>query len=164
MWIERRWRRKGRVRIGEYEPHHGSRHNREFPDGFEILADERDGSAEQHHIRTGDSTKRAVIESRHPRHYRSIAKTQNKLGGHGNASALTDYEPNDVGMFSMQRHEIDQQHSTGAGLRARLQYQSVAAIATRDSGLVARRNAPMPVLVRTQKGGEASIRVETWPT
>src|ERR1700694_6204252 len=76
-WIERRWGRKMRMRIGEYERHHLSRRNREFADGLEILADERDGSAGQDHIRTGDCTKRAVIESRHPRHYRSIAKTQN---------------------------------------------------------------------------------------
>ena len=109
-----------RVGVGEYKRYHLSLRNREFTDCFEILAVERDGSAEQHHIRTSDSAKRAIIESRHPRHYRSVAKTQNKLAGHHNASTLADHKPDDVGIFSMQRHEVDQQHGAGAGLKGRL--------------------------------------------
>src|ERR1700724_3243694 len=65
----------------------------------------------------------SMSEPRHPLcegYYTRLVGLRRSLASHHNASTLTDHEPNDVGIFSMQRHEVDQQHGAGAGLKGRL--------------------------------------------
>src|ERR1700704_430201 len=111
---------------------------------------------------SGPATARSVPSSRRatPRDNRPIAEADHQLGRHGDLTALADHRPNNARMPAAQRHEIDQQDGACGRRKARLQDQAVATMASRNVGLVARRDLPAPVLLATHERRETGVAIE----
>jgi hypothetical protein len=137
--------------------------DRELTDSLHVVAHELDGRSQQGHVGSCNGAQRSVVEARDPRDNRPIAEAQHQFGRHGDLTALANHQPDNARMPAAQRHEIDQQGGAGGRLKASLQDQAVAAIASRHFRLVARRDLPAPVFAATYERGETGVGIKARP-